>query len=203
MSLIFAMCLFSLSMSISPGPVNLIALSAGVNQGYKQSVPFVAGATVGFSVLLFIIGITLILGVDGLSVDKTVTSESLFFRVLKYSGALFIAYTGFKIITSNSKIKTGDKSVSTSFYHGFILQWLNPKAWIACISGVAAFNLQTLDKLSLFVSLYFIICYFSISFWVFAGDRIAPVLSDDKKLQLFNILSGGILIMVALYLVFL
>ena len=201
MSLIFAMCLFSLSMSISPGPVNMIALSTGVNYGFRRAVPFVSGATIGFSILLFAVG----LGINGLGsgLENASSYTSQFFQLLKYAGALFIAYTGFKIITSNSEIKTQNTDLSSSFFHGFILQWLNPKAWIACISGVTAFNLQALNELTLFVSLYFIICYISVGSWALAGSRIAPVLSDTRKLRIFNILTGGILVIVALYLMFL
>jgi threonine/homoserine/homoserine lactone efflux protein len=63
MSVIFAMCLFSLSMSISPGPVNLITLSTGVNHGFKNAMPFVSGATLGFTLLLLMVG----LGLGGLA----------------------------------------------------------------------------------------------------------------------------------------
>ena len=53
MTLIFAMCSFALSMSISPGPVNLVTLSSGINHGFLRTLPFVAGASIGFSLLLF------------------------------------------------------------------------------------------------------------------------------------------------------
>ena len=43
MSMIFAMCSFALSMSISPGPVNLLTLSSGINHGFLRTLPFVAG----------------------------------------------------------------------------------------------------------------------------------------------------------------
>lgn len=43
MSLIVAMCLFALSMSISPGPVNLVTFTSGMNYGFRPSLHFVAG----------------------------------------------------------------------------------------------------------------------------------------------------------------
>ena len=59
MSLIPAMCLFALSMSISPGPVNLVTFSSGLNYGFVPSLRFVAGAATGFTLhnnLLIIVG---------------------------------------------------------------------------------------------------------------------------------------------------
>ena len=57
MSLLFAMFSFSLAMSISPGPVNMIILSSGVNYGVKKTIPYVSGATIGFTLLLLFTGL--------------------------------------------------------------------------------------------------------------------------------------------------
>lgn len=60
MTLIIAMSLFALSMSISPGPVNLITFSSGLNYGFLPSLPFVAGAALGFTLLLVVVAIFLL-----------------------------------------------------------------------------------------------------------------------------------------------
>lgn len=57
MSLLFAMFSFSLAMSISPGPVNMIILSSGVNYGAKRTIRYVSGATIGFTLLLLFVGL--------------------------------------------------------------------------------------------------------------------------------------------------
>ena len=51
-SLLIAMFTFSLSMSISPGPVNFTILSSSMNYGVRRSFAFISGATVGFTALL-------------------------------------------------------------------------------------------------------------------------------------------------------
>ena len=191
MSVIFAMCLFSLSMSISPGPVNLITLSTGVNHGFKNAMPFVSGAAIGFTLLLLMVG----LGIGGIA-----SQNQTFLGLLGYGGAAFIGYMGYKTVSSKPEIKIQSKTVPV-FYHGFLLQWLNPKAWIACISGVSAFNLaDSLPMLVTFVSLYFIICYASIASWALVGDKIKILIAKPGCLRIFNSLMGGALIMVALYL---
>ncbi len=43
---------------------------------------------------------------------------------------------GYKIAASHPEIKV-KKADIPKFYEGFLLQWLNPKAWIACVSGVS------------------------------------------------------------------
>lgn len=192
MSVILAMSLFSLSMSISPGPVNFITLSTGVNHGLRSAVPFVSGATIGFTLLLFLIG----LGLGQLAADY-----GAFLDLLGYGGSALICYMGYKIATSDPAIEMR-KETAPSFLQGFLLQWLNPKAWAACLAGVSAFDLAGAHgRLALFVGLYFVICYFGIGFWAVIGDRIHLVFSSDRSLKLFNVFMGMALIFVAIYLV--
>ena len=185
------MCLFSLSMSISPGPVNITTLSAGVNYGFKSAFPFVSGATIGFIFLLITIG---------LSISSLVDQFNILYEILRYVGAGFIGYTGYKIIVSTPEIKSEDEKLPR-FYHGFLMQLLNPKAWIACLSGVSAFNLRdSYYMLFIFVSIYFVICYLSLAAWALLGSKVQFLLKAKERIRLFNISMGGSLIIVAMYL---
>ena len=40
MTVLFAMALFVFTMSITPGPMNIVMLSNGVNYGFKRTLPF-------------------------------------------------------------------------------------------------------------------------------------------------------------------
>ena len=145
MSIILAMSLYSLSMSISPGPVNLIALYTGVNHGFRRALPFVSGATIGFIALFIFVGF---------GVGQIANNSTFIFELMRYAGASFIAYIGYGIITSSAELDSV-KVKSSTFTKGVLLQWLNPKAWIASVSGIAAFNIHSLSQLALFASLYF------------------------------------------------
>ena len=57
MSLILAMFMFALTMSISPGPVNMVIISSGANHGFRKTLPFISGATTGFTLLLILVGL--------------------------------------------------------------------------------------------------------------------------------------------------
>ena len=53
------------------------------------------------------------------------------------------------------------KSNVPKFYEGFLLQWLNPKAWIACVSrGIPTFKRRELCCLFNVHQIYSIICLF-------------------------------------------
>ena len=51
--------LYAFVTSASPGPVNIVAVSSGISFGVRRTLPQVAGATLGFSLLLFAIGMGL------------------------------------------------------------------------------------------------------------------------------------------------
>jgi len=182
---LFAMFSFSLAMSISPGPVNMMIISSGINHGVRKTMPFVSGATIGFTLLLVMIGF-------GLMNILNVYPSLLHY--IEVSGAIFIIYMGYKIATSISDLSTSNNDKKTlKFHEGFLLQWLNPKAWIACVSGVSMFVSST-STFVVFVIIYFVVCYLSLSIWGVLGQKMTKFLNTDTRLKAFNILMGGILI---------
>ncbi|TQV84978.1 LysE family translocator [Aliikangiella coralliicola] len=194
MSLLIAMAAFSLAMSISPGPVNMIIISSGVNNGFRRTMPFVSGATIGFTLLLLFIGFGLY---------QVVTNYPAFLKYLAVAGSAFIIYIGYKIASSLPDLKVSEQNVP-KFYEGFLLQWMNPKAWIACVSGVSLFSApDTHLTLITFVTVYFIVCYASLAVWAILGDRVSIVLNSELRLRIFNIAMGTMLIGTSIYLLYL
>ena len=57
MSLTLSMAAFALAASISPGPVNIVALGSGARHGLRASIGHAAGATLGFCLLLVLVGL--------------------------------------------------------------------------------------------------------------------------------------------------
>lgn len=193
MSVLIAMSVFSFSMSISPGPVNLIALTSGLNYGFWRSVPFVFGATIGFTLLLFLIG----LGIGTLPSNYTQSLE-----YLSYFGCGFILYMGVKIFSVNPQgIKGAEFNDIPSFTQGIFMQWLNPKAWMACLAGCSAFNVHSSNEvLATFVGIYFLICYLCIGCWSFLGEKMSVYLKSKFRISIFNKVMGGMLCLIVIYL---
>lgn len=190
-SLLFAMFLFSLAMSLSPGPVNMIILSSGVNHGVKSTIPYVSGATIGFTLLLLLIGLVF---------EQFIETYPYFLTYLAMGGSLYIIYIGYKIASSKPKLEV-KKTDTPKFYEGFLLQWLNPKAWTACVSGVSIFsNADSYVPFLTFISIYFIVCFVSLFIWAVLGAKISFLLNSHLRLRLFNISMGILLIATAGYL---
>lgn len=190
MSLILAMFMFALTMSISPGPVNMVIISSGANHGFRKTLPFVSGATIGFTLLLILVGF---------GFYAVIESYPLFLKYLNVAGSAFIIFVGYKIASSQPELSL-KKTDTPGFVQGFLLQWLNPKAWIACASGVALFSdSSTHTMLITFVIIYFSVCYISLAAWAILGNKVSTLLSSAQRIRVFNVLMGGLLIMTACY----
>src|SRR5690606_26335587 len=91
-----------------------------------------------------------------------------------------------------------------NFIQGLLLQWLNPKAWVACASGAALFsNSETHTTLITFMVIYFVVCYLSLAAWAVLGDRVSILLNSTLRIRIFNLAMGGMLIATACYMVYL
>jgi threonine/homoserine/homoserine lactone efflux protein len=194
MSLLIAMFSFSLAMSISPGPVNMVIVSSGASYGVRKTFYFVSGATIGFTLLLLFIG---------LGFYKIIDDYPYFLKYLAIFGSAFIMYMGYLIASSKPEL-TIEKQTQPTFFQGFLMQWLNPKAWMACVSGVTLFSSPHNNQLFLTFSLiYFFVCYFSLFSWSVLGDKVTIVLNSEFRLRVFNLCMGALLVVTACYLLYL
>lgn len=191
MSLFLPMFIYAFSMGITPGPNNLIALTTGVNYGFKRALPFTFGVVVGFNILLAAVGF----GIGGLIAENKQVME-----MLAYVGIGFITYMGYKIATSPTEIKNADDD-NPGFIHGVLLQMVNPKAWTACLGGIAAFNLAGNSAgIILYMIISVFVVLFCVGIWAYAGSKITRFLEDKEKHRIFNVVMGGSLMLMAAYL---
>lgn len=82
-----SMFLFSFAMSITPGPVNTVILSTSLNHGLKRSLPYISGATIGFTLLLIFMAFGL---------QSVLNQFPVVLKILAVCGTLFVCYIGIK-----------------------------------------------------------------------------------------------------------
>ncbi|KTC24185.1 MULTISPECIES: LysE family translocator [Pseudomonas] len=192
MSLSLSMAAFALAASISPGPVNIVALGAGARHGLRPAMRHVTGATLGFILLLVLIGLGLhevLRHWPGLAV------------ALHWAGVLFLLYMAWKLARDDGALGEGRDTHAPSLLRGAAMQWLNPKAWLACVAGIGAFVGQgETALLGQFSLIYLVICYLSLGCWALAGSLIRSYLDNPRRLRLFNRSLAALLVLSALYL---
>lgn len=191
MQLALSMATFALAASISPGPVNIVALNAGARYGLSASLAHVSGATVGFILLLL---------VCGLGLHEVLTLYPGLTRTIQWAGVLFLLYLAWRLAADNGQL--GDTHRPPSFMGGALMQWLNPKAWLASVAGMGAFAADgDRGHLWLFASIYFVVCFVSIGCWAWIGSRVRGHLQRHAGVRLFNRILALSLVGCAAYLV--
>ncbi|MGR5542974.1 LysE family translocator, partial [Vibrio campbellii] len=53
----FAIILFAISASITPGPNNIMVMTSGANFGAKRTLPLLTGICIGFTLMLLLVGL--------------------------------------------------------------------------------------------------------------------------------------------------
>ncbi len=185
-----ALLVFAFVSSVTPGPNNLMLLASGVNFGFRRTVPHMLGIGVGFFVLLLAVGF----GLGALI--ETVPS---FYTSLKFAGGAYMLYLAWKIATSRSigESKTGDSGVPMTFFQAAAFQWVNPKAWVMAITGIATYaNHDNYYVAVLLVSAAFAIVNLpSVSVWAGFGTLLRNWLADPTRLKWFNLTMALLLVL--------
>lgn len=194
MSLILSMAAFALAASITPGPVNIVALSSGAQYGFRASQRHVAGATLGFVLLLVLMGLGLH---QALELWPSMT------RVVQWAGVAFLLFMAWKLATDDGQLNASEAGRAPSMLYGAVMQWLNPKAWLACVAGMGAFVADGETRLVWqFAAVYLVICYLSVGCWAYAGTFLRGYLSNAAGMRWFNRLMALLLALSAIYLLF-
>ena len=187
MNQFLSMSAFALACSITPGPVNIVALSTGVRRGAGAAMRHVTGATVGFTLLLLLVG---------LGLHQILARWPQLTHVIQWVSVAFLLYLAWQLARDDGTLATEHSHDGPSLASGAAMQWLNPKAWLASIAGMGAYAANG-DSILVwrFTALYFAICYASLSCWAVAGTLLRRHLHEPSRVQVFNramaLLLGG------------
>lgn len=193
MSVFISMAAFALAASITPGPVNILALSSGARYGFWPSMRHVLGATLGFTSLLVLIGFGL---------HETLQRWPWLTGLIQWAGVAFLLYMALRLAIDDGRLGVERGAKRPSMVYGAVMQWLNPKAWLASMAGMGVFVANGEARLIWqFAAIYFVICYASVGCWAYAGSFLSTYLRSAAGVRLFNRVMAALLVGCALYLV--
>ena len=161
-------------------------MSSGANFGFKRTTPHLLGVTLGFMLMLVLVG----LGIMQLF-DLFPPS----YLILKVFCIVYLLYLAFKIATSNAQQKASSENKPFTFIQAALFQWVNPKAWAMALSAVSLYapdkNLTSVLIVSLVFGLINLPC---VSSWTLLGEKLQHWLASPKRLKAFNYLMAILLI---------
>ena len=125
-------------------------------------------------------------------------------KILKYIGTAYLIYLAWKILGS-LKIGNQDASAPLKFYEGIFFQFVNPKAWIICITATSLFfprEENLIVSIIFLVSLSYFVNIPCISCWALFGTGIRSLLKNSIFKKLVEWLMAILLVLTAISLLF-
>ena len=172
--LIATISVYYFVMYATPGPNNSILTASGIKFGFIRSIPNIIGISSGH-------GLQLALVCFGLG--SLFSQFPILLEVLKYIGACYLLYLAWRMFGSLNISRTEEKSSPLKYYEAILFQFVNPKAWVICITAVSLFypeNVNLIIGTLFLVIMSTIINLPSISMWAFGGSVIRRYLSNKK-----------------------
>lgn len=164
---------YCLMMTITPGPTNIMILSTVHQQGTYKAIQFCYGAIVGFWISL---------GLAALFNAMLTTFIPNIIGVMQWVGSFYMLYLAYQIATMDGKSRS--KKEFGSFKKGLLLQFVNPKTILFCMTIFPSFILPYYTahtELMLFVFVITAIGAFSFFTWVFFGTLLARWMQRYSK----------------------
>jgi len=191
LSLLGPLAMFALVSSITPGPNNVMLASSGLNFGFRRSVPHLLGVNLGFTLMIFLVGIGL---------GSVFQQVPQLYTVLKYAGAAYLLFLAWKIANSGSMDDGETRGKPFTFLQAAAFQWVNPKAWVMAVGVVATYTPQNGFFANLVIAT--VVCGVvnlpSIGIWVTFGTALRRVLHRPWAIRAFNV-SMALLLVASLY----
>ena len=188
LEILIALFIFAFVSSGTPGPNNIMLMASGTNFGFKRSIPHILGINIGFSILIFSVGIGLMQIFDLFPLTHI---------ILKILCTGYLIYLSYKIATSASNQKNEiKKSKPLTFLQAALFQWVNPKGWSMALSAITIYSPSN-DLLSVLI----VTGAFSITnlpcqcAWAILGQQFSRLLTNNFQLRAFNYIMAGLLLM--------
>ena len=182
--------LYAIGVMYTPGPVNLLSLSNGMQRRVYEHIPFSTGVATALCFWLILVGYT----------GRAVLNEKML-PVVAGLGVCFILYLAYKILSSPVGTAPDSKTVSALNYKdGLLMQCLNPKSFVFVLPvATVQFPAAGIEGTGIAIwSIFLGILGFGAPFvYAMFGSTVARHVSKASYLKYVNYIMGVMLIAVA------
>jgi len=178
-----ALSTYTLVMSITPGPNNIMLLASGARFGMRRTLPHLFGVSAGFT--LQTVAVCAGLGVvlewaPGLQAWLT------------WIGVGFMGWLAFKLLNAAPPGSAGSASAARpiSVVEAMLFQLVNPKAWVIALTTASVFMPKSGDLVLALAGITLVLVGINlpcIGAWAVGGSALRGWLADDRRRLAFNI----------------
>ena len=181
---------FILISTFTPGPNNISSAALGALHGFRKTLNYLLGISVGFFLVMFACA-----WISTSFVDLVPQVEPY----LRYIGAAYALYLAYGILKASYSF-SGGNITPLGFMAGFLLQLLNPKLIIYGLTLFSTFLVTVTDKLLQLVVVLGLaaISFVAISTWTLFGSIIKRYLYRPRARLTLNIILALFLVYTAL-----
>ncbi len=173
-----ALAAFAFVASITPGPNNLMLMASGANFGWVRTLPHMLGISVGFVVMVALVGVGL---------AQVFTAYPLVFKVLQVVSLGYLLFLAWKIATAAGPANSKASGKPFTFIQAALFQWVNPKAWAMALTAMSVYTPSSEVFAVLMTALVFgAVNLPCITLWALLGTQVQRVLTNPDRLRVFN-----------------
>ncbi len=180
--------------SWTPGPNNALLASSGANFGLRRTLPHILGITVGYPLMITLIGVGL---------GSFFQQHELFRQIVGYIGSMILLWIAWQLARAPKNPAGGARKLHPfTFLGAASFQWVNPKSWAVGIAITSQWiqpdNVQ--GSLSIIACVLIAVSFFSALTWAVFGSSMHKWLSTSTRLLRFNRAMAGLIVLFAIYL---
>ena len=181
------------TMSITPGPNNLMLAASGVNHGFRRTLPHALGISAGVAIQIVLVA--------GLLTGVMAWLDSVRLALV-LAGCSYLLWLAWRQSCAGQP-GAGRSAQPLGFFGAALFQWVNPKAWMMVLNTAILFLPRgggwfAVLSLALISALINLPC---IAVWAVGGDLLRARLSDPRALRAFNSVMALLLALTALWIV--
>lgn len=191
----FTYLLSVIVLSVSPGAGAINTMSCGIRYGMQRTLPAILGLQLGLALCILLVG---------LGLGAVIATSSMAFSLLKWFGALYLIWLGYKkwsdsteVILDNSSAEHQNVTGLTLFVRAVFINLTNPKAIVFLVAlfpiflnpdAPKAMQFLILGATSIGVDALVMLGYAHLS------SRLRPLLKNKKAMRLQNRIFGTLFI---------
>ena len=188
MGLFLSLTGFAWITCVTPGPNNVMLTSSGARFGFSRSVAHIFGICGGLVCMLAIMA---------LGVGSMFQKWPVLHLAMKLGGSAYLLYLAWKIATAGMPDNTASSPAQGMrpwrFHQAVLFQFMNPKAWLMCISAIGSFTLlgeRYWSSVLWVLVVFFLVCLKTSSLWALFGVKVGQWLTTPQAWMFWNRVMG-------------